>query len=143
MTIETTEKNRFSENESENGRAVGKGIKVLIVDETLIVRRNAREILENNGYEVVGEADDGHRAVSMARELCPDMVLMDVYMDQMDGISAKRLIRADNPKARVVIMSQAAKPSIVTSSIRAGAANFIIKPFEEDQLLRTLKRYHR
>ena len=122
------------------GKEPGIDMKVLVVDDTSIVRKNVRKLLERNGYEVVGEAEDGSQAVQMARELSPDLVIMDVYMAEMDGISATKIIRRECPDSLVMIMTQAAKPSIVTESIKAGAANFIIKPFEDDDFLKAIKR---
>lgn len=114
---------------------------VLIVDDSEITRTSIRAILENNGFPVAGEAGGGLEAVSKAIEMHPDLVLMDVVMEDLNGIEAARQILDRNSKTRIIMMTSAAKPSTVKDCIRIGAVNFMIKPFSEKSLVNAVRRY--
>jgi len=113
---------------------------VLIVDDSHATRKNIRNMLERNGYVVVGEAEDGEDAILMNEVLKPDLITMDIIMKKVNGIKATTKIKNESPSTKVVMITQAAKPSLVQESIRCGASNFIIKPFEENALMSALKR---
>ena len=111
---------------------------VLIVDDSALMRRMMGRILSNNGYEVVGEATNGKIAVSKYEELSPDIVTMDVIMDEMTGIDALRVIMKANKNAKVVMVSSMGQEIIVRDAILAGARGYIIKPYDEKIVLDTL-----
>ncbi|MDR1133070.1 MAG: response regulator [Synergistaceae bacterium] len=114
------------------------GTKVLIVDDAAFMRMMLRDILAKNGFEVVGEADNGKTAVQMYNELKPDVVTMDITMPEMDGIAAVKEIKAADPAAKVVMVSAMGQQAMVIEAIRSGAADFIVKPFQPDRVLEAL-----
>jgi two-component system chemotaxis response regulator CheY len=114
------------------------GTKVLIVDDAAFMRMMLRDILSKNGFEVVGEADNGKVAVQMYNDLKPDVVTMDITMPEMDGIAAVKEIKAADPSAKVVMVSAMGQQAMVIEAIRSGAADFIVKPFQPDRVLEAL-----
>lgn len=114
------------------------GTKVLIVDDAAFMRMMLRDILAKNGFEIVGEADNGKVAVQMYGELKPDVVTMDITMPEMDGIAAVKEIKAADPNAKVVMVSAMGQQAMVIEAIRSGAADFIVKPFQPDRVLEAL-----
>jgi len=108
--------------------------KALIVDDHKIMREGLRSLLEKSGhFECVGEADDGHQAVKMARELKPDIVIMDIAMPNLNGIEATRQIKAENPEIEVIVLSMHATRTYVLQVLQAGASAYLLKDsaFEE------------
>jgi len=114
------------------------GTKVLIVDDAAFMRMMLRDILAKNGFEVVGEAENGKDAVVKYGELKPDIVTMDITMPEMDGIAAVKEIKAVDPAAKVVMVSAMGQQAMVIEAIRSGAADFIVKPFQPDRVLEAL-----
>ena len=113
---------------------------VLIVDDSSIMRRIMKNILTKNGYEVVGEASDGKTGVKKYKELRPDIVTMDVIMDEMDGLEALSRIMGENPDASVIMVSSMGQEVMVRDAIVLGAKNYLLKPFEEQQVIDALKK---
>ena len=114
--------------------------RVLIVDDAAFMRMMIKDILSKNGYEVVGEADNGVRAVEKYKELTPDLVLMDITMPEMNGIDAIKNIKAIDPGAKVVMCSAMGQQAMVIESIQAGARDFIVKPFQADRVLEAVRK---
>ena len=114
--------------------------RVLIVDDALFMRYILRKMLENNGYDVVGEAEDGFGAVEQYKQLKPDVVTMDITMPDINGIKAIKLIKALDNEARIIVISALGYAPMITSAIMAGASDFIIKPFQENNVLRIMNR---
>jgi DNA-binding NarL/FixJ family response regulator len=115
-------------------------IRVLIVDDHRLVRAGFRVILDAEpDMVVVGEAGDGGQAVNLARQLCPDVVLMDIRMPTLDGLSATREIIADNADARVVILTTFDADEYVYDALRAGASGFMLKDSPPEQLLAAVR----
>ena len=112
--------------------------RVLIVDDAAFMRMMLKDILTKNGYEVAGEAENGKVAVSMYQELKPDVTTMDITMPEMDGISAVKEIKKANPGAKIVMVSAMGQQAMVIEAIQAGAADFIVKPFQPDRVLEAL-----
>ncbi len=109
--------------------------RVLVVDDQELVRAGFRMILERNGFEVVGEAQDGAEAVVLAAERTPDVVLMDVRMPRMDGIEATRQIVARRPETRVVALTTFDLDEYVYEAVRAGASGFLLKDISPSDLV--------
>jgi len=108
--------------------------KALIVDDHKIMREGLRSLLEKSGrFECVGEADDGYQAVRMARELKPDVIIMDISMPNLNGIEATRQIKAENPEIEVIVLSMHATRTYVLQVLQAGASAYLLKDsaFEE------------
>ena len=117
-------------------------IRVLLADDQAMVRASFSALLDvEDGMEVCGEAGDGRRAVVLARERQPDIVLMDVRMPHLDGIEATRQITADPALARtrVVVLTTFERDEYVFGALRAGASGFLLKNLEPADLLRTIR----
>ena len=99
---------------------------ILIVDDVPMIRKIIRRVLENAGYNITGEAEDGDDAVLMARKLRPELVTMDILMDRLDGINALRAIKHELPDTKVIVITSNIKPSVLLQCIKAGAENFEI-----------------
>ncbi|AIM14922.1 MULTISPECIES: response regulator [Neobacillus] len=113
---------------------------VLIVDDAAFMRMMLKDILVKNGYEVVGEAVNGADAVEKYRELQPDIVTMDITMPEMDGITAVKNIRAMDPAANIIMCSAMGQQPMVLEAIQAGAKDFVVKPFQADRVMESIKR---
>lgn len=114
--------------------------RVLIVDDAAFMRMMIKDILEKNGYEVCGEAPNGLVAVEMYNKEKPDIVTMDITMPDMDGIEAVKNIRAADPNAKIIMCSAMGQQSMVMDAIKAGAKDFIVKPFQADRVLEAVKK---
>lgn len=114
--------------------------KVLIVDDAAFMRMMLRNILTSNGFEVVGEADNGAKAVQQYRELQPNIVTMDITMPDMDGISAVQQIKSVDPKAKIIMCSAMGQQAMVLDAVKAGASDFIVKPFQPERVLEAIGR---
>lgn len=114
--------------------------KIMIVDDTAFMRMMLREIITNNGYEVVAEAENGKEAVQFFRQHKPELVTMDITMPEMDGIAALKEIKRMDPGARIIICSAMGQKDRVVDAITSGAADFIVKPFQREKVLETLAK---
>jgi DNA-binding NarL/FixJ family response regulator len=115
-------------------------IRVLIVDDQALVRSGFRMILEaREGVEVVGEAENGAQAIELARELAPDLVLMDVRMPVMDGVEATRRLLESGSSARVIILTTFDLDEYVFEALRAGASGFLLKDVQPAQLVEAIR----
>lgn len=114
--------------------------KILIVDDAAFMRMMIKDILSKNGYEVVGEANDGSQAIEKYKELKPDLVTMDITMPEMDGISALKEIKKIDGNARVIMCSAMGQQAMVIDAIQAGAKDFIVKPFQADRVIEAIKK---
>ncbi len=112
---------------------------VLIADDIPYVRKTLKQILQNRGYRVVGEAENGDDAVRLYFETRPDLVIMDLVMPKMNGVDATRVILKRDPDARIVILSAMTQENLVTEAIQAGAKDYVIKPFQTDEVMRVLQ----
>jgi len=112
---------------------------VLIADDALFMRMMLKDILSKNGFNIVGEAENGEEAVKKFRELKPDLVLIDLLMPFTDGLSATTQILKIDPEAKVVMISALGQDSYVEKALALGAKNFIIKPFSPPTVVKTLE----
>jgi response regulator NasT len=112
--------------------------RVLIAEDEALIRLDLKEMLEEEGYEVVGEAGDGETAVSLAEQLRPDLVILDVKMPVMDGIAAAERI-AGARVAPVVILTAFSQRDLVERARAAGAMAYLVKPFQKKDLLPTIE----
>ena len=113
---------------------------ILIGDDAAFMRMMIKDILTKNGYNVVGEAENGAKAVEKYQELKPDLVLMDITMPEMDGIQALKAIKAADPSATVIMCSAMGQQAMVIESIQSGAKDFIVKPFQQDRVLEAVRK---
>jgi AmiR/NasT family two-component response regulator len=107
--------------------------RVIIADDESIIRMDLREMLTNLGYLVVGEVGDGQSAVNLARELKPDIVIMDIKMPDMDGIEAAAVLTRERI-APVLLLTAFSQKELVDRATEAGVAGYIVKPFRESDL---------
>jgi len=112
---------------------------VLIVDDTKFLREKLKEILQNSGFSVVGEAENGVEAVELYKQLKPDLVTMDITMPKMNGIEAVKLIKEQFPNAKIIMCSAIGQQKMVVEAIEAGAKDFIVKPFDDLRVLEAVK----
>lgn len=114
--------------------------RVLVVDDAAFMRMMIKDILSKNGYEVVGEAENGLKAVEKYKELMPDLTLMDITMPEMDGIEAVKNIKQIDAAAKIVMCSAMGQQAMVIESIQAGARDFIVKPFQAERVLEAVRK---
>jgi DNA-binding NarL/FixJ family response regulator len=115
-------------------------IRVLIVDDHSVVRMGLRMFFDlQPDIEVVGEAADGSEGVAMARRLEPDVVLMDLLMPNMDGITAIGRIKAERPETEIVTMTSFIEEEKVTSALEAGASGYVLKDAEADEVAAAIR----
>ena len=114
--------------------------RVLVVDDAAFMRMAIKRILDGNGFEVIGEAENGAIAIKKYRELKPDIVTMDITMPEMTGLEALKSIRAFDPEAKVIMVSAMGQEGMVRETIMLGAKSFIIKPFKNDHVIQTLNK---
>ena len=113
---------------------------VLIVDDAAFMRLSIKNMLEKNGYSVVGEAENGLVAVQKYSELKPNLVTMDITMPEMDGLTALKTIRMMDPNATVVMLSAMGQQAMVKDAVLLGAKGFVVKPFKEETVVAALSK---
>ena len=113
--------------------------RVVIADDETIVRMDIREILEANGYEVVGEASDGIDAVELCRQQNPDLVLLDIKMPLMDGLSAAKQIHETNGNVAIVILTAYNDERFIDKAAEYGSVGYVVKPLNERSLIPAIK----
>lgn len=114
--------------------------KVLVVDDSSLIRKMLRQLLEKNNYAVVGEATNGQEAVDMYPQVKPDVVTLDVTMPVMDGVEALKKIKEIDKDAKVIMLTAAGQKDRIMEALKLGALAFITKPFDENDLLKNLKK---
>ena len=113
---------------------------ILLVDDAAFMRMMIKDILVKNGYNVVGEAENGAKALEKYKELKPTLVIMDITMPEMDGIQAAKAIKSEDGNALIIMCSAMGQQAMVIESIQAGARDFIVKPFQPDRVLEAVKK---
>lgn len=113
---------------------------ILVVDDAEFIRTLLKDILSKNGHRVVGEAADGVEAILKYRELKPDLVTMDIVMPKSTGIEAVKTITSEDHDARIIMISALGQQKLVLESIRAGAKDFIVKPFNEKTIVEIINK---
>ena len=115
-------------------------IRVLVVDDAAFMRMMVKDILSKNGYDVVGEAENGLKAVEKYQALKLDLTTMDINMPQMDGLTAVKEIKKVDPNAKIIMCSAMGQQAMVIEAIQAGARDFIVKPFQPDRVLEAVRK---
>lgn len=113
--------------------------KILVVDDAKVIRMIIRQILTRHGFEIAGEAANGREALEKYKELRPDAVTMDIVMPEVDGIQGLKEIIAFDKQAKVVMISAIDQKDALLEAIRQGAADYVVKPFEDDRMIASLK----
>jgi NarL family two-component system response regulator LiaR len=118
-------------------------IRILVADDHTVVRKGLRSLLTAKyGLEVVGEAADGVEAVDQARELQPDVILMDLIMPRKTGLEAIIEIRKENPQARILVLTSFSENTQIAAAIKAGAMGYVLKDASPDELIHTIQGVH-
>ena len=113
--------------------------RILVCDDSAFMRMVLKKVLIENGHEIVGEAGDGMEAVQLYRQHKPDLITMDITMPKMDGIQAVAHIHEENPMVRIIMVTALGQKDIITDALKAGASDFIVKPFNTEHVLTTIK----
>ncbi len=114
--------------------------RILIVDDAAFMREMLRDLLTEEGYEIIAEAADGDEAVSAYAEYSPDLVMLDIVMPRKSGLEALREIMANDSDAKVVMCSALGQESLVMEALDAGAKDFVVKPFKLARALEVVKK---
>lgn len=109
-------------------------IRLLLADDHRMLREGLRRSMVEEGFDVVGEADNGEEAVRLAAELQPDVVLMDVSMPEMDGVEATRLIRSSDTATQVIMLTMHADKEVLAEALRSGASGYLVKDCSTDEV---------
>ncbi|MCL1936551.1 MAG: response regulator [Defluviitaleaceae bacterium] len=113
---------------------------ILLVDDAAFMRMMLKDILVKAGYNIIGEAEDGVKAIEKFKELSPDLTILDITMPNMDGIEAARGIKAIDSDALIIMCSAMGQQSMVVESIQAGARDFIVKPFQQTRVVEAVQK---
>jgi two-component system chemotaxis response regulator CheY len=119
---------------------MGNKKKVLVVDDSGFLRTVLKKILERHDYEVIGMAENGHEAITKYKEMKPDLVTLDIIMPQMNGLETLKLLKIVDPNACVVVVSSMSSKESVTDCMKAGAKNYILKPFVEGKVIEVIQK---
>ncbi|MBT2682828.1 response regulator [Bacillus sp. ISL-37] len=114
--------------------------RILIVDDAKFMRITLTNILKKANHEIVGEAENGREAVELYRELKPDLVTMDITMPEMSGLDAVKEIKKNFKDAKIIMCSAMGQQKMVVDAIEAGAKDFIVKPFDDSQVVDSVSR---
>jgi two-component system chemotaxis response regulator CheY len=118
-------------------------MRILVVDDTEFVRRNLVKLITENGWEVVGEAENGEEAIERYFALKPDVVAMDITMPVLDGIEATRAILKDDPGAKILMCSAVGQREKIAEAVKAGAKDYISKPFQRERVVAGIQAAYR
>ncbi|QTL99601.1 response regulator [Iocasia frigidifontis] len=114
--------------------------KILIVDDAAFMRLTLKNLIEEIGYEVIGEATNGEEAVAKYADLQPDIVTMDITMPEMSGLEALKEIISIDETASIIMCSAMGQQTMVLDAIKSGAKDFIVKPFNKDRVKEALSK---
>lgn len=115
-------------------------INIMIVDDLAFIKLLLKDLIEKAGFRVIGEASDGEEAIEMYQEKKPDLVLLDITMPKMDGITALKKILALDPGAKVIMCSALGQQRLIVQAIQLGAKDFIVKPFRPERVISSIKK---
>lgn len=120
---------------------MSKKLRILIADDESIIRLDLKEMLEDNGHTVIGEASDGKIAVELAEKLQPDLIVMDIKMPNLDGLGAVKQINQGNKKLRipVVMVTAYSQPELVEQAVELGVFAYLVKPIKEGDIMPTIE----
>jgi two-component system chemotaxis response regulator CheY len=110
----------------------------VVVDDVAVMRKMLRKILESQNFHVLGEATNGKEAIEICKNTNPNLVTLDITMPELDGLSALKVIKQNSPNVKVVMVSAFGERQNVLEAIKFGAANFIVKPFNTEKVIRVV-----
>jgi len=115
------------------------GTDVLIVDDLTFIKLVLRDLVEKAGFRVVGEASDGEEALAQYQDKRPDVVLLDITMPKMDGLTALKKLLEIDPQANIIMCSALGQQQLIIQAIQMGARDFIVKPFRPERVISAIK----
>ncbi|EHQ91607.1 response regulator [Desulfosporosinus youngiae] len=113
---------------------------IMIVDDAAFMRMMLKDILQKNGFNVIGEAENGAVAVEKYKELQPNLTIMDITMPEMDGLQSVKEIRKLDSKARIIMCSAMGQQAMVIEAIQSGAKDFVVKPFQAERVVEAVTK---
>ena len=113
---------------------------ILVVDKTSFTRATIKDILNKAGYNVIAEAENGIKAVGKFKTYRPDLIFMDVQLPEMNGIEALKAIKELDADVPVIMCADSGHQTVVLEAVRAGASDFIVKPFQPDRVIESVKK---
>ena len=116
------------------------GKRVLVVDDAKFMRTMLKNILVSNGYDVIGEADNGKAGFEQYKALHPDVVTMDITMPDYSGVEGLKMIMESDPDAKVIMCSAMGQQAMMIDAMKAGAKDFIIKPFQKEHVIEVMNK---
>jgi len=116
------------------------GINILIADDLQFIKLVLRDLVEKAGFRVVGEASNGEEAVELFQDKRPDVVLMDITMPKMDGLTALKKILKIDPGANIIMCSALGQQTLIVQALQMGAKDFIVKPFRPERVINAIKK---
>ena len=114
--------------------------RILVVDDAAFMRMTIQQILESNNHTMVAEAENGVQAIEKFMETKPDVVILDISMPEMNGIETLKRLKILEPEAKIIICSAIGYQDLLAQAIECGAAEFILKPFEKEQLVKAIEK---
>ncbi len=112
--------------------------RILVVDDSEVMRKNLKHILIEGGHKVVGEASNGNEAVALNDELKPDLITMDLSMPGLDGITLVKIIMNKYPESKIIVITALSQKSLIYEAIKNGAKHYIMKPIDKLKVLGTI-----
>lgn len=116
------------------------GINILIADDLQFIKLVLRDLVEKAGFRVVGEASNGEEAIELFQDKHPDVVLMDITMPKMDGLTALKKILKIDPGANIIMCSALGQQTLIVQALQMGAKDFIVKPFRPERVINSIKK---
>ena len=116
------------------------GINILIADDLQFIKLVLRDLVEKAGFRVVGEASNGEEAVELFQDKRPDVVLMDITMPKMDGLTALKKILKIDPGANIIMCSALGQQTLIVQALQMGAKDFVVKPFRPERVINSIKK---
>lgn len=113
---------------------------ILVVDDSMFMRMMIKDMLKQGGYTVIGEASNGIECVKKYQELHPDLITLDITMDEMDGITALKEIMKINKHAKVIMCTAMGQQILVVEAIQSGAKDFLVKPFDASRVITAVQK---
>lgn len=117
------------------------GINVMVVDDSAFMRNMLKNIIAEAGSQVVGEAADGQEAIDKFDQLQPNLVFMDIMMPNLNGVEALKGIITKSKGAKIVMCTSVGQQKVIDEAVEAGASDFVVKPFQKEDIINILKKY--
>lgn len=115
-------------------------VNVAIVDDLAFIKLVLRDLIEKAGFRVVGEASNGEEAIELFQDKRPDVLLLDITMPKMDGITTLKKLLEIDPKANIIMCSALGQQRLIVEAIQLGAKDFIVKPFRPERVISSIKK---